>query len=64
MEKILGRQPRFLFIILGGSKKPKLSKISNFYQKYELLTLENPFFPQGTHLKIAIIETALKKRFF
>ena len=55
---------RDILLILGGSKKPKLPKISNFKQENELPTPESPFFPPGTHLKIGIIETALKKGFF
>ena len=60
MEKILERQPKAFFHVLGGSKKAKLSKISNFRPITELWSPERPFFPPGTHLKIGITEAALK----
>ena len=36
---------KIIFYILGGSNKPKLSKISYLIPKTELWTPENPFFP-------------------
>ena len=60
-EENFRKTTKDIILILGGSKKLKLSKICNFKQKNELLTPKNPFFPPGTQLKISIIETALKK---
>ena len=43
-----------IFYILGGSKKPKLSKISYFISKTELWTPENPVFPPRTDYKLGV----------
>ena len=53
-----------IFHILGGSNKPKLSKISYLIPKTELWTPENPFFPPRTYYKLGVPATAIQKHPF
>ena len=52
---------KIIFYNLGGSNKPKLSKISYLIPKTELWTPENPFFPPWTYYKLGVPGTAIQK---